>query len=837
MSHELEPFKDIIEQLKPVVNEPNFNQIVEETAKGLPRPHQHILKLELRRQARPCKKIVDMRKMPGAECQPFEHNGLIHYLTENAQDVFERQIRAFGHFSVGVHEAVKDVVDNFEAVAVNGGLNSSEDSVFGNTEYYEEEEEDESLESYIVPSFQFSRSAHRSEERMNYIVRVELKAGSKLINANTADMSVSGVKVKAVTEHNFIPGEKFEIFFRGLENEFALDRKNGIRYEVVKTEKVAHEQIIALKRDIMAPDNSFDAFLRRFIQGNKRRYKVNIDNTLHAIRSKSYEQYYVPYFISVPIFVESRGSKLQCRYVLTNDNNKDNVYYWVDDRNQILLNQVLTSRRLTDLFYHPLKEVYLYSFNHYEDGHVYFYSATNVELRQKKALQDIFFAFGSRKASWRVFKVQITAIKPEHCHRPLSLPDSVGDSVKEQNSPPSPRLLAALEKLTHTVLLTNVTDSVSNQAYQRRQIVNKHLPALKAFAHDITEKIEPVALYRFKYQNLRMETRYQLRSKAILRFNEREFEGVTEDVSPSGLSLELKGTFEGINFSVVEIDFPELQRMTKTIPLKHLPYEIRNISKEKNVINLKIYQESETIPHPARLFFTELLKSNKNKLKSDAENEGIPGMGEALRNIYCSNVLNIGYYILKEGAGMTPHAMTEPSQHHRLKNLFAFGVEEEDHLNSRPLFAASGDYSKRLYDLIKGLTTKSPPVMEEMFITFEPDALKAEDAIRSQFIDQFDDDHDRRTFIVEAMSVGVFYAIKVFVSRTGRPDQEILRTELGYVSMYAAHKAKELEEELWNITGAGDIVDITDEVMRRYGFTDQHVEQNQKSDKNILLAE
>lgn len=397
--------------------------------------------------------------------------------------------------------------------------------------------------------------------------------------------------------------------------------------------------------------------------------------------------------------------------------------------------------------------------------------------------------------------------------------------------------MVALEKLSHKVLLTNVTDSVSNQAYQRRQIVNKHLPALKAYAHNIDEKIEPVALYRFKYQNLRMEIRYQLRSKVLMRFNEREFEGVTEDVSPSGLSIELKGTFEGINFSVVEISFPELQRMTKTIPLKDLPYEIRNISKEKNVINLKIFQESEKIPHPAKLFFTELLKSNKNKLKSDAEHEGIPGMGEALRNIYCSNVSNIGYYIIKQGTSMTPHAMTEPSQSHRLKNLFSFGVEEKDFLNCKPLFAASGDYSKRLYDLIKGLSNKSPPVMEELFIAFEPDALKSEDAIRSQFIDQFKDDHARRTFIVEAMSVGVFYAIKIFASRTGRPDQDILRTELGYVSVYAAHKAKELEEELWSITGAGDIVDITDEVMRRYGFTDNHVDQNQRSDKNILLAE
>lgn len=836
MSHELEPFKDIIEQLKPVVYEPDFNQIVEETAKALPRPHKHILKLELKRQARTCKIAIDMRKIDGSECQPFENEKIIHYLSASAQDVFERQIRAFGQYTVGVYEAVMDEVERFQKNSLVAATKSTEDNPFGETDYYVEEDDD-SPDKYLVPAFQFSNSAHRSEERMNFAVRVELQAGPKIIKANTIDMSVSGVKVKAVTDHAFVVGEQMAVFFRGLEVEFSLDRKNGIRYQVVKTEKIDHEHHIALKRDIRSPDVQFDEFLRRFIQGNKRRYKVNIDNTLHAIRSKSFEQYYVPYFCSIPVFVESIGNKLQCRFVLTNDNNKDNVFYWVDDTNQLLISQALTPKRLKAIYESPLKEAYLYSFNHYESGQVFFYSATHSELRQKKALQDVFFAFGSKKASWRVFKIQMTNIQPEQCYRPLSLPDSVGESVKEQNSPPAPRLMSALNKLSHVVLITNITDSMSNQAYQRRQLVDKHLPALKNFAHDKNETIEPVALYRFKYQNLRAESRYQLRSKVVVTFNERELEGVTEDVSPSGLSLELKQTFEGVPFSIVDVAFPELQRMTKQIPLKELPYEVRNISKDKSIINLKIHQESEQIPHPGQIFFTELLKNNKNKLKSDTEHEGIPGMGEALRNIYCSNVLNIGYYIIKDGAAMLPHAMTAPSSHSRLKNLFSFGVEQENTLNSRALFAASGDYSRRIYDLLKELNPKAPPVMEEIFVAFEPDAIKEEDTIRTQFTDQFKDDHARRAFIVEAMSVGVFYAMKVFVSRTGRPDQDILRTELGYVSVYAAHKAKEVEEELWNICGAGDIVDITDEVMRRYGFTDQHIQQNQALDKNILLAE
>ncbi|MBU2180737.1 MAG: hypothetical protein KJ930_15025, partial [Gammaproteobacteria bacterium] len=64
---------------------------------------------------------------------------------------------------------------------------------------------------------------------------------------------------------------------------------------------------------------------------------------------------------------------------------------------------------------------------------------------------------------------------------------------------------------------------------------------------------------------------------------------------------------------------------------------------------------------------------------------------------------------------------------------------------------------------------------------------------------------------------------KIFLSRTGRPDTEHISKELGYVSVYAIHKAKVLEEELWSVVGVGDVIDISDEILLRYGVSAEQI--------------
>jgi hypothetical protein len=65
-------------------------------------------------------------------------------------------------------------------------------------------------------------------------------------------------------------------------------------------------QLVGVKRahqDKSGP-NSFTQYMVSFIQGNKRRYKINLDNTISVLQARSFEQYVLPKSNEPPVFIE-----------------------------------------------------------------------------------------------------------------------------------------------------------------------------------------------------------------------------------------------------------------------------------------------------------------------------------------------------------------------------------------------------------------------------------------------------------------------------------------------------------------------------------------------------
>ncbi|MGO1329496.1 MAG: hypothetical protein ACTHT9_07520, partial [Idiomarina loihiensis] len=53
----------------------------------------------------------------------------------------------------------------------------------------------------------------------------------------------------------------------------------------------------------------------------------------------------------------------------------------------------------------------------------------------------------------------------------------------------------------------------------------------------------------------------------------------------------------------------------------------------------------------------------------------------------------------------------------------------------------------------------------------------------------------------------------VTLSRTGRPDTQFIQAELNYISRYAAYRAQEIEEDLWQVYAIADTVDVTESLL------------------------
>tara|TARA_Y100000766_G_scaffold242311_1_gene220557 strand:- start:88 stop:2613 length:2526 start_codon:yes stop_codon:yes gene_type:complete len=825
MSQDLKQYADIIEQLKPMVNEPEFNQVLLQTAADVPKEKRFLIKMEVKRLAKPCMRTIDLRGHVDGKCKKYVHEGRSHYMDDLAVDKFEEQIRVFGRYTYGVYEAVQNTENNFRLIREKELAQER-----AHKENPTAKKRSAVLEQFKVPTVNLLDYRQRNTERMNFAVAVEVfNNAGQAMRGLSVDISLEGLQIKLAKDAFFKTGETLFIFFRGLENEFAMDKKNGIAYKLVKIITKNDVNYLALQRDKDCPSPAFDKFLESFIHGNKRRYKVNMSNTIEAITSKTCEQYFSPRSPTLPVYIDVINKTLVPRFAMVNEVNRETVQYWQDEDENCRLNFLLTQERLMRLLNKSdeVREIFVFSFTHLHSDKVYFYSASFEELLQKDTLLKIFLGFGSKKASWRVFKITLTDMVPEQAHIPLSIPDSVGSKVKKLNTPPSARLMSKLKNLRYLAHVTDVTSVTGQETYNEFTFNRENLSHLRVFGHPRNRAPSNIHLVRFKYEEQRIESRYQLRTQIEARFNNEDavHKGVSEDISVHGLGLrvelnkEYKGSLEGR----IEVAFPRLQEIANTFDVMHLQYEIIYHNVEKNILHLKTMPGEEG--KSARAFFEELIKKNKANLKVDNDEEEVPGIGQALRCINARNATSLSFLMSKEGVRYTPQACIVGKQDERITTLTT-QYAEQGKVNLEFLFRDRKQDSPFVQSGIKAVKLENMPLRQELFISFDASQKEPRMAIIPRYSDKFESNEQRRAFIREAMVRGQFIAIHVMLTTTGKPDMSMLQTEINYVTMYAMHRARELEKKMWSIAACSHLVDVTDEVLIRYGFTMEDITAN-----------
>ena len=74
----------------------------------------------------------------------------------------------------------------------------------------------------------------------------------------------------------------------------------------------------------------------------------------------------------------------------------------------------------------------------------------------------------------------------------------------------------------------------------------------------------------------------------------------------------------------------------------------------------------------------------------------------------------------------------------------------------------------------------------------------------------------QKMFISRALKRGLFFCIQVKLSRTDDPDMDHLNPELSYISSYAIHRGKQIEQDIWSVSGVIQLLDITQETLMRH---------------------
>ncbi|NVK25391.1 MAG: PilZ domain-containing protein [Gammaproteobacteria bacterium] len=845
MSADLQEFKGIIEQLKPAIDEPDFDQVFKSVTADVPKSKQFLIKMELKRIAKPCNQLIDLRGHVAGKPFPYEHKGKIHYLDEVAKDIFEQQLEMFGRYTIGVNEAVLAADNNHRILHKKEQTARLEEKnkqrLSSNDVTAKPIADEEKIRSdfggHVV---NFTRYGIRHEERMNFSIAVELQFSiGDSIEASTSDLSVSGAKVKIPAAKEVVIGQKVALYLTGLEKEFKLGLKDGIQYEIVGIDSAdTDSNYIRLKRTFTEDVTSFDEFLGNFINGNKRRYKINLENTLDAILIKGFEQFYLPRITSLPVFIRQIQGRLVPTLILATENNRETLGNFSDENKNLVFQQILNEPRIERILSSgkSIKETTLYSFTHAKAGKLYFYSATSDELNEDENKRNLFLGFGAQKASWCVHKLQLMETSDSEAYIPLSIPDTADREIKKLNKPPSPRVQGIIKDCKYIAMFTPLRGDAFKKQYQHHfKFDASQLKLLKSFGHPKLKRYITTTVETIEYVNLRSEERYLYKTQIEIANPIGDFipsvKGSTRDLSTQGLQVILDEPHDHKKGDVILLSLPELQKITKSFKLEKLPYEVMAISKNKTIMNLRTFEDGTK--HHARYFFKKLIEQNIDKLTPAKMESQFPGLSTCLRNLTAKSMNNLSMYFSKENNKIKVNTIGTSFEPNLLHNMLASRKPSDFDVTLYPLLQRNS-LGKVFTPILSKMKRADRPEFVDIFIRYRFNQEGEEQTFISQVESTFSSEKIKKTFIDSSLEKDIFCVFRIFLSRTGRPDMDYVSKELSYVGNYANHRAKELEERLWSVVGVGDIVDITEEFLTRSGYSVEQINQ-QNLRKNRLM--
>lgn len=810
MTNELSQHSYLINKLAPLVEQPEFSRLLNEATKDFSNENRFLLKMEMKRLSKPCIRSIDLRVRVNSPCELVSFQGIKHYLHQPAVQLFAQLVEQYAGYTFGVYESILDLAEH-EFKANTGIVTSNEEQKIDSRK--------SNSEKYIVTNQQLLNFSQRHEERMNYVVVIEIFLdNNKSLFAATIDISLNGLKLKLKnpSELDMIKSlAPVNIVFRGFQSDSGLT-KETIEYRVLSISGEAEQARIHVYRDARSGPQIFNNYVKNLIKSNKRKYKVNLDNAVAALDDKIHEQAFASTTPSLSVFVDTHDPQTPtAKFACVNGTNKEIMDYWLDENDEQHIGFLLNPPRLLRMLNSVSSDdcLWVYAFTHIKDGKVYFYSATSAELEHEPELKAVFLSYASRKVSWRVYKVVCSAIDPQSAYVPSAMPTGINRKIDRLNRPLTPRLESKLQHIKHMISVTDVTHLVAQQCYQKNTLNRDKIKHLATFGHPRNRPAVTVLSFRYKQQELRKETRYKLRTSIRLENYDVDLTGVSEDCSISGLKLELDSPFEQRINSKVSISFPILQKKTTQFILEDLKYRVKHINYDKLVLHLEAITEEEL--SVAEKFFTQLIDNNKDKLKTITNEESVPGMGHALRCMQARNTPQLCTYMQKHNGGYFPTATTMQPITASWLNLLQHDMPATK-MNSAWLFQDKHKGNAFIRDALRALRLNLRPIQAEIYVAFDPKDINYETAIVAQWENELATHRSKLQFIKTAMARGEFYAFSVHISRSNRPDTSFLEQELSYITRYAVHKAKQLEDQMWDIAGQVYLTDITQEAIYRY---------------------
>lgn len=789
----LDEHSALIEQLKPLLMEPNFQAFFEQLTASESNSTRFLLKMELNRLSSPCTRIIDLRDKSELPCKELLFGQQRHFLDEPARKVFNQAIALYrDKYTLGAYEQVVESHKQRKLALREPTPTSTSTS------------NDQDAQPFIVPGVVLGSYFNRSEERMNYSIRISThQQGLGEVSGSTIDLSVNGARIRLPARHPFSTDKPLVVKLLELGDEFYFeDLQKGVEYQIVDIQTTADTCVLRLKR--VGGSEALSEMLRKLIQGYKFRYKVDVNDVVTSATGLGFERHYLPHLPHLPLFIEHKNDTYIANHALLSRDNQKLHHYFVDENDVNQLPNMLTPNRLNLAISQANNPDHclFFCFTHSAKEVTYYYSATLAELKQDKTLS-LFLGFGASKPSWQIFKLHYDKIDHSKSYKSSVLP---GDEDHY-----SPLTEQQLSLFSHVIQLMNLTSEHASIDYQS-WFDNSNANALKPYGQEKV-KNNSIKLISMHFSERRQEARYAFKTQVGLTQGTITLNSISHDISSRGLQLTLDSPHELDTNKSVMLSLPKLQGVAGKAVLAQLPYRIVKSRRSGKILHLSAIMGHT--PHTGVEFLNKLIVHNKDKLELLTENNNdVKELADGLKNLLMRKLHSTPIFIEKTTKTIQMACIGVSTIADKITHIFAADASSSLQYNLTPLLE-NGVFKEQLVDPIKQMQVQQDMTFFEVFIQLSIQS-RGKFYLKCALADTLANRDMKIKFIQQSKNLGKFIALRIYRGVVGKPDLNYIRREREYINIHAPHKAKQLDEQLWRIIGVGELIDITQEVELRY---------------------
>ncbi|MCD9471308.1 PilZ domain-containing protein [Photobacterium phosphoreum] len=776
----LDDYKSLIEQLLPLYSQPDFEAVFQLLTQHETGPVRLQIKMEINRLMAPCNKIIDLRGRVNGQCRQYTFNDHSHWLDDVAINIYHHRSEVFGgQYCYGLYEELTNTHNNFRIIH-HQQKTPLTDTATEETQY--------SL--FQAQLIRFGYYLSREENRLHIATSMALTlTNNQQVLATTVDLSFSGTKCKVPAAFDYQLGQTITASFPQLAQQYQDARLNqSHHYRILGIDDIQDNDSIKWLRLLALTENTALKAIIKHDQ-HKSLSRSNHDDKIIQLRTQAFEHCYLKHTTTMPLFFAATKLK----YSLLTDHNQHQWQYWHDERNQPVINHLLSPSRIHNLGLSQISQTstLIYSFYHEHQGQRYFYSAALPEMTRQQRL--LFWQIGAKRESWRVMRLTLYPLTTNDVQTLAQL---------------TPEMMPCCQDLSHIGTLQDLTHQQVQPDYLSGAPSTLTAQDLNQFRH-LRNPISQAEAIHFDPKPLRSEARFHYQTAITLQQGHDNIQGHSIDFSSRGLNINLDQPLRCKQGDTVTIGFTQLARTTKNTILKKMPYQIIRTSPNGKNIQLTVIDNEEGLL--GGQFLRTLIESNLEKLALCKEPQPSPAMLLAMHQMLLTRLHCLPYFAEKVDHKIKVKAIGSNFPLSSLATML-HQLSDNDRLDLGVLFKQR--VKEMLANPMRPRDNLQHPFIHELYLAVEFHGENI-DKIDTKLREDFDDIDAQRAYIQQARQRGNLFALRITALPLLNPLTVLIGEKLSQLARLTLHRARTLEMEFTSLIGCGEISDITDEVLIR----------------------